>query len=127
MSETPSMKIATNACVVAAFVLAASSTSFADQVVCEKIAKKADKEQAFFSPPGGYKVVGEGRLYFHVAPHDNCITKDVFVVPGDSLTAITEYKGWYSVYYVNPKTGKDYDGWLDSKRLQFTGTMGPKD
>lgn len=106
--------------------LATSTASFADQARCEQVLKQAEKEQVLFSPVESYKVVGEGRLYFHTAPHEDCRTKDVFVVPGDNLTASTEYKGWYSVLYINSKTGKDYDGWVEFKRLKFTGTMGPK-
>ena len=112
--------------VVMAILLATSTVSFADQGLCNRVSKQAEKEASLFSPVGGYKVIGEGRLYFYSSPDKNCRTKDVFVVPSDELIAYTEYKGWYFVMYVNPKTGKDYDGWVESNRLKFTGTMGPK-
>lgn len=116
------LKVAT----FAVLLVTIPTTPFADQALCGRVLKQAEKKQVLFSPVEGYKVVGEGRLYFHTAPHEDCRTKDVFVVPGDNLTASTEYKGWYSVFYINARTGKDYDGWVESKRLKFTGTMGPK-
>ena len=111
---------------VAAVLLATSTVSSADQGECDRILKQAEKEQAFFSPVEGYKVIGKGRLYFYSAPDKNCRTKDVFVIPNDDLIAYTEYKGWYSVMYVNPKTGDDYAGWVEPERLKSIGTMGPK-
>jgi len=47
-------------------------------------------------------------------------------VSKSGLVGYSEYKGWYSVMYVNPKTDEDFEGWLDSRRLESTGTMGPK-
>lgn len=111
---------------VAMVMLAVSSATFADQASCDKIHSQIEKQEALLNPPTSYKVVGEGRLYFYTAPHESCRTKDIFVVPGDDLIAYTEYKGWYSVLYANPKTGKDYDGWVKSKRLKMTGTIRPK-
>jgi len=113
--------------IVAAALLAAPSISLADQGACDRIAKQAEKEQAFFSPAEAHKVIGNGRLYFYSAPDKNCRTKDVFVIPNDKLVAYSEYKGWNSVMYVNPKTGDDFEGWVEAARLEFTGTMGPKD
>ena len=107
-------------------LLTATSASHADQGTCDRLSKQAENEQIHFSPVEGYKVVGEGRLYFHSAPDAKCRTKDVFVVPKDRLVGYSEYKGWYSVMYVNPKTGEDFEGWVDSRRLESTGTMGPK-
>jgi hypothetical protein len=103
-----------------------SSSSFADQASCTDISKQAESEQAFLNPPASNKVIGEGRLYFYTAPNNGCRSKDIFVVPGDELITYTEFKGWYSVMYVNPKTGKDYDGWVRSERLKMTGTIRPK-
>jgi hypothetical protein len=106
------------------FIITACSPSFADSITCDSISKKAETEQNIISPVAGYQVIGDGRLYFHFAPDEKCRNKDVFVIPGDQLIAYTEYKGWFSVMYLNPKTGKDFEGWVQSKRLKFTGTMG---
>jgi len=100
------------------------SPAFADQATCTHIAQQAEQAQRYFSPVEGYQVVGTGRLYFHTAPNAHCRSKDIFVIPGDHLTAYTEYRGWVSVMYINPKTSQDYQGWVPSQRLKFTGTMG---
>lgn len=120
------MRDAIRVCWAAVIALTVACPSFADQAACNKVSKQAEKDQVFFSPPGAFDVVGDGRLYFYLAPHEGCKSKDVFVIPGDSLFGYTEYKGWYSVYYINPKTGKEVDGWVDGKRLKFTGTIGLK-
>jgi len=103
-----------------------SSPSFADQAACDRVLSDAENKQILFSPAEGYKVAGEGRLYFYSAPDGNCRTKDIFVIPGNELIAYAEHKGWFSVMYINSKTGNDYEGWVESKRLEFTGTMGAK-
>ena len=100
--------------------------AFANQATCHHLAQQAEKAQSFFSPVVGYQVSGTGRLYFHTAPHAHCRSKDVFVLPGDHLTAYTEYQGWVSVMYINPKTYQDYHGWVQSQRLKFTGSIGLK-
>lgn len=112
-------------CFITLFAL--SMPSFADPIVCNGVAIVAEEDQVFISPPSSFKVVGEGRLYFYSSPNKNCRKNDIFVIPGDQLAAYTEYKGWYSVFYVNPKTGKEAEGWVESKRLAFVGTLRPKD
>ena len=107
-------------------LLTAASASSADQSICNRLSKQAENEQVHFSPIEGYKVIGDGKLYFHSAPDAKCRTKDVFVIPKDHLIGYSEYNGWYSVMYVNPKTGEEFEGWVESKKLESTGTMGPK-
>ena len=114
------------AATVLMFLLVTCSPACADQATCTHIAKQAEQAQSYFSPVEGYQVVGTGRLYFHTAPHAHCRSKDVFVIPGDHLIAYTEYQGWVSVMYMNPKTDTAYQGWVPSQRLKFTGTMGLK-
>jgi hypothetical protein len=111
---------------VALTVLSLSAPAFAAKAVCNSISKQVENEEVFFSPPATHEVIGDERLYFYTAPNDNCRSKDVFVIPGDTLITYTEFKGWYSVMYINPKTGKDYDGWVRSERLKRTGTIRPK-
>ena len=73
-----------------------------------------------------FKVAGKGRLHFHSAPHALCVSKTVFVVPGDSLDAYTtfgEQDQWVSVNYTK-KDGEIVSGWVTSERLMFTGASG---
>jgi len=114
------------ATVLVMILLTAASASSADQSICNRLSKQAENEQVHFSPIEGYKVIGDGKLYFHSAPDAKCRTKDVFVIPKDHLIGYSEYNGWYSVMYVNPKTGEEFEGWVESKKLESTGTMGPK-
>lgn len=111
--------------IAAAIVLALAVPALADQSACDKAAKKAEKDEAQFFPREGYKVAGKGRLYFHSAPDETCKSPDVFVIAGDEVIAYSEYKGWYSIMYINPRTKQDFQGWVDGKRLKFIGTEGP--
>jgi hypothetical protein len=65
-------------------------------------------------------VIGSGRLQFYQNPIQGCEIKDVFVVPGDYLTVFsaTSDNGWVEVAYTNPKTGKDFSGWVQKNRVQ---------
>ena len=103
--------------------LAASSR--AAQTTCQQIAQRAEQQQALFNPPASYAVMGKGRLYFHTAPDDSCRSREVFVIAGDELIAYTEYQGWFSVMYSNPRSGQDFHGWVRSERLSMRGTMRP--
>jgi len=80
-----------------------------------------------------YEVAGTGRLYLYTGPDEKCLDKSLFVVPGDSLVAYDESGPngkWSYVMYI-AKNGKDYNGWVLTKRLKFTGAFGdgmsPKD
>lgn len=108
-----------------ALVLAATPCCLA-QTSCEKLKKLAQAQEAAFYPRRGYIVGGKGRLYFHTAPDSNCRSKDIFVIQGDHLVAYSEHGGWYSVMYLNPKTGEDYEGWVRPERLKYQGTLGPR-
>lgn len=98
--------------------LAVYSSSFADNTVCQEPSKTVA-----LWPALGYQVASTGRLYFHAAPNEKCVDKNIFVIPGDSLIAHEEYREWSKVTYIL-KTGKYYDGWVITKRLKFTGTDG---
>lgn len=100
-------------------LLAVFSTASADQAIGKNI--NIESEVALFSPPVLHRVIGEGRLYFYSEPNENNIIKDIFVIPGDELIAYEDYNGWYSVMYFNKKTGKNYEGWVKSKRLKWIG------
>jgi hypothetical protein len=92
---------------------------------CAQLADGARKREVRLNPPSAYVVAGTGRLPFHLAPDAACRDKNIFVIPGDRLTAYSEYQGYTSVMYLNPKTGQDFSGWVESKRLQFAGTVAP--
>lgn len=92
---------------------------------CSKLASTAKAREAYIRPPHSFELTGTGRLYFHSAPDAQCRSKAVFVVPGDRLIAYSAVDDWYSVMYLNPKTGEDVSGWVRSERLKDRGTVGP--
>ena len=102
-----------------------SAPVFAQSGACNAIAANAQDAQIRLNPPSTYQVAGKGRLYFYTAPDKSCRSKDIFVIPNDKLVVHAEFKGWYSVMYINPRTGKDYDGWVRSERLKLVGSIRP--
>ncbi len=107
---------------VACVTITAASASAAD---CAAIYKQAQEKELRRVPVSSYRVTGAGRLYFHTAPDAACRDAKVFVIPGDKLTVYTEYHGYVSVMYLNPKSGEDFMGWVEAKRLEFAGTLAP--
>lgn len=93
---------------------------------CAKWNDEANRKAAVHYPRESYSVTGAGRLYFYSAPNAECRDKTTFVIPGDSLILYSDYMGWYNVGFFNTKTGNDAFGWVKPARLQFKGTMGPK-
>ncbi len=69
-----------------------------------------------------HEVVGNGRLQFHSAPDQSCKMPGVFVIPGQTVIAYSEYKDYTSVMYINQKTNDSVTGWVLSARLKATGT-----
>jgi hypothetical protein len=89
--------------------------------------KEGTSSVPMFSPPIAAVVTGTGRLQFYSAPNSHCVMNGVFVIPKDELVAYAMTSdGWWSVMYLNPKTGNDVSGWVRSARLKQTGTVGPK-
>lgn len=68
-----------------------------------------------------YIVAGAGRLQFLYAPAGGCDMKGVFVIPGDEVIPDADYAGFTDVTYVNPKTGAQVEGWVESRRLAQNG------
>lgn len=64
------------------FCLFICSSPYAGEETC----KEPSKTMSLF-PPLGYEVAGTGRLYFHTAPDNKCVKKDVFIIPGDKIMA----------------------------------------
>lgn len=91
---------------------------------CEKLGNATGGPDDNFRPPLTATVIGDGRAYFHFAPASECITKRLFIIPGDDVTVYKPYKNWYQVMYVNSKTGEDFEGWIEDRRLRLGGTVG---
>ncbi|MFC7301102.1 hypothetical protein [Cognatiluteimonas weifangensis] len=105
--------------VVLTALLAASSLVQATE--CEKLAQFADETGGQIIPRATFKVTGEGRLYFHSAPSNECRAKE-FVIPKDEVVAYQEFRTWTYVMYLHPKTGQDTSGWVQTSRLTYAGT-----
>lgn len=93
---------------------------------CIGLREKAEKGERRIVPTMGLKVIGEGRLHFHRAPHKGCRDDKVFVIPGDAVTGYAEYEGWTWVMYVNPRSSDTFEGWVPDARIKNVGTMAPR-
>ncbi len=88
---------------------------------------EGSKNVPMFSPPIAAVVIGAGRLQFYSAPNLHCVMNGVVVIPKDELVAYAATDdGWWSVMYINPRTGNAVSGWVRSDRLKQTGTIRPK-
>lgn len=99
---------------------AATKTS----VDCGQLSDATGGPDNNFRPPVSAVVTGSGHAYFYSAPASQCITRRVFIVPGDTVTVYKPYKGWYQVMYLNPKTGDDFEGWVEEGRLRLGDALG---
>jgi hypothetical protein len=93
---------------------------------CAGLAKQAEQRERRIVPILRLSVTGQGRLHFHHAPDKGCRDDKVFVIPGDALTGYAEYEGWTWAMYVNPASGKEFQGWVPDARIKSVGTMAPK-
>jgi hypothetical protein len=100
--------------------------ALADDAICADIAERAKREEGMISPAATYRVTGPGRLHFHTAPDPQCRQRTVFIIPNDVVIAYSSYGDWFSVMYVNPRTGRDVEGWLPAPRLKYTGRIAPQ-
>lgn len=110
------------------FILLALVSALASADSCDALLVKAEQEQILIP---GYQAIhtisGAGRAYFHSAPADTCINKQLFLAPGDSVIAYADYQEFASVLFLHPKTGAETQGWILSRRLKTTGTgIAPK-
>lgn len=105
-------------------VFAASQFSQAASSDCAVLNKTADRNGAVYSPVLGKKVMKQGRLYFHTAPHSSCKMPSTFIIKGDDVIAYQHYNGYDYVMFTNDKTGVNTEGWVLAKALRTTGTMG---
>lgn len=66
-----------------------------------------------------FKVVGQGRLYFHSAPFPEC-KRAVFIIPNDYGYTQALYEEWASITYFSQPAGDVISGWVEAKRLKMT-------
>jgi hypothetical protein len=74
--------------------------------------------------PGSQAVmvsIGTGRIQFYSAPHEGCPSKGIFILPGEDVTAYTEFGDFLYVAYVNSKDHHRAEGWVKTTRLKWTG------
>ncbi|MET3108503.1 hypothetical protein AAKU67_003051 [Oxalobacteraceae bacterium GrIS 2.11] len=89
---------------------------------CQSLAQQSSASAAHLpSDQSGRVVIGKGRLQFYSAPDEQCLIKDRFVIPGDTLDAYLRHGNFTKVLYMNPKTGKEAQGWVLTTRLKETG------
>jgi hypothetical protein len=108
------------------FALCASFVATHSQaaVDCRKLAEVTGGTDANFRPPLAATVIGTGRAYLHSAPASECMSKRLFIIPHDNVTVYKPYKNWYQVMYINSKTGEDFEGWIEDRRLRLGDTVG---
>ncbi|MFS2155824.1 hypothetical protein ACCD10_00540 [Pseudomonas sp. Pseusp122] len=89
-------------------------------VDCSALAEKVSGTVPEFHPALQDLVIGTVRVHFHMAPDEACANKNIFVVPGDSLTlySILQDESWLEVNFV-AKDGEDYTGWVKADRVKM--------
>jgi hypothetical protein len=104
-------------------VISLSISLSALAVDCAALNQQAERDGVNIAGcEAGYDVIGTGRLAFYSAPNLACKLPKTFVIPKQQLIAYSEYAGFTSVMYLNPKTQAETLGWVDSKRIQANGT-----
>ena len=113
--------------VVAIFMVLVSQAAWAQEdAYCKDVIARVDKEGQLISPATSYQVAGAEKLYFATAPDAKCLGTDVFLVKGDKVIVYFQYKGWFNIMYINPKTGEDFQGWVKGDSLIFIGSIGSR-
>ncbi len=104
-------------------VLLAQATCALADPRCAALDREVKKSETVIqSCKAVHEVVGTGRLQFFSAPDAGCKMPGVFVIPGQTVIAYSEYKDYTSVMYINQKTNDTVEGWVLSARLKATGT-----
>ena len=98
-------------------LLAFSGIGVANAAVdCDLVQERADQEGKFFEQGVTKKVVQQGRLYFHTAPHSECKTPKVFIIKNDLAKTYAHYNGYDFIIY-RTKAGHDVSGWVKANAL----------
>ena len=110
------------------FITLGLVSQFSAAQPCEELQKKAYADETRIPGDKAMHIIsGKGRAYFHTAPASSCISKQLFLVPGDSVIAYGDYDEFTSVLYFHPKTNKETQGWILTERLKATRTgIAPK-
>jgi hypothetical protein len=92
--------------------------------VCPAVYEKAEQEKvAIPAHLSGRTVTGLGRLYFYIAPDEQCRNKNVFVVPTDHLEVYAQYGEFTEAIYWNPVSGGGVAGWVPTYRITETANV----
>lgn len=85
---------------------------------CENYGRKSEASQTYINPDNNsFEVVSTGRLYLFSSPNKACKIKDLFLVPGDIVTGLTEYNGYVSAAYAKNESWS-VTGWLEKSQLK---------
>lgn len=96
-----------------------------ESVDCRGIGEAAGGADDNFRPPLSARVTGQGRAYFYSAPDPRCMTKRVFIIPGDEVTVYKPFKDWYQIMYVSKRKSEDpFEGWVKADRLRLGDHLG---
>lgn len=86
---------------------------------CQQWANKALRQRISDAPPryNHYQVQGSGRAWFYTMPDEQCRSRDVFLVPGDTVSTQEQSRDEYieAVYYTADR--HIVRGWLKKSRL----------
>jgi photosynthetic reaction center cytochrome c subunit len=63
------------------------------------------------------RVTGTGRLQFYTAPASTCVMPGIFILSNEKVKAYADHAGYMLVKYVNPRTGVEVTGWVQTGRL----------
>ncbi|MDC8756410.1 hypothetical protein [Janthinobacterium fluminis] len=89
-------------------------------VDCDKLDKAGDNIANVIPDYGsGRDIIGDGRLQFYSAPDVSCKMAGRFVLPGDTLFAKFDYKGFTKVSFIAmKKSDREITAWVVSSRLR---------
>lgn len=116
-AAAPGGRAATGGGQSAAETAAAAATLDADADCIQLALDALDKGKPVPASSAGRQVVGSGRLQFHTAPNAACRMQGVFILPGEPVEADRDMAGFTAVWYRNPRTGGEANGWVRSNRL----------
>jgi hypothetical protein len=95
-------------------------------VDCAAVASAAAQGRRDIATAAARRVVtGTGRLQFHAAPDLACRQSGVFILTGEAVEALAQFGDFTSVRYLNPRTGAEARGWVQSGRLAAARLSSP--
>ncbi|WP_269915027.1 hypothetical protein [Acinetobacter sp. HY1485] len=109
------------------FLCLFSSTIWAD---CNSLAHIADTNSVQYGTKYIFYVKGQKgfRTYFHSAPSQQCLIKNLFIISKDSVIAYQTFKNegqtWMYVMYV-ATDGNTTEGWVKEHDFKIGGSIDP--